>query len=74
MPLLEIHVLAAPAGPLAHHAVVAAHMVPVIHVMVHLCGLHQILGVRLRDRDCERGRLRQWRKRDGSPQYQTRSQ
>jgi hypothetical protein len=37
--LLEIHILATPAGALAHHVVMAAHMALVMHVMVQLCGL-----------------------------------
>jgi hypothetical protein len=38
--LLEIHILATPTGPLAHHVVMATHMVPVMHLVVHLCHLH----------------------------------
>jgi hypothetical protein len=40
VPLPEIHILATPTGPLAQHVVMTAHMVPVMHVVVHLYRLH----------------------------------
>jgi hypothetical protein len=72
VPLLEKHVLTAPARPLAHHVVITARMVHVMRVMVHLYDLHYVFSWRLRDR--ERRRLHGWRDCDDDPEHEARSQ
>jgi hypothetical protein len=68
----EIHILAASAGPLAHHAMM--HMVHVVAVVVQPDILGQTFGTRLRAWGRERRRFCQWRKRDSNSQSQAPTQ